>query len=413
MQAEILTVGDEIVSGYVVDTNAAYLATRIGELGIGVRRISSVGDDVAAICDEIRSALEGADLVFVTGGLGPTEDDVTKQAVARAVGRKLVVDREIHTRLAERGEGKRPVSPQAAEALALIPEGATTIGNPVGAAVGLDLQHEGRRLFVLPGVPREMKSIFEGAIVRLLKDMPKEEVAGTRVVKTTGIRESEITARLAAVAENLPIRLGYLPRPEGVDLRLTAQGADPGTVAAKLDEALAKILPLLGAYAYSAAGEELNLVVGNALKEQGVTLAVAESCTGGLIGHLLTQVAGISACLDRVIVSYSNRAKVESLGVSQDLIEKHGAVSREVAGAMADCVKRLAGSDLGLSTTGIAGPSGATKTKHVGLVYIGFAHAQGSVVSERVFQGNREIVKLKAATHALDMVRMHLADGEG
>jgi nicotinamide-nucleotide amidase len=413
MQAEILTVGDEIVSGYVVDTNAAYLATRIGELGIGVRRISSVGDDVAAICDEIRSALEGADLVFVTGGLGPTEDDVTKQAVARAVGRKLVVDREIHTRLAERGEGKRPVSPQAAEALALIPEGATTIGNPVGAAVGLDLQHEGRRLFVLPGVPREMKSIFEGAIVRLLKDMPKEEVAGTRVVKTTGIRESEITARLAAVAENLPIRLGYLPRPEGVDLRLTAQGADPGTVAAKLDEALAKILPLLGAYAYSAAGEELNLVVGNALKEQGVTLAVAESCTGGLIGHLLTQVAGISACLDRVIVSYSNRAKVESLGVSQDLIEKHGAVSREVAGAMADCVKRLAGSDLGLSTTGIAGPSGATKTKPVGLVYIGFAHAQGSVVSERVFQGNREIVKLKAATHALDMVRMHLADGEG
>jgi nicotinamide-nucleotide amidase len=409
MQANILTVGDEIVSGHIADTNAVYLAGRISQLGIGVRRLSSVGDDVAEICGEIRSALEDADLVFITGGLGPTEDDVTKQAVARAVGRKLVVDRDLHARLAERGKGRKPVSPRVVEALALVPQGASTMGNPVGAAVGLDLEHEGRRLFVLPGVPREMKSIFEGAIVRLLKNMPKDEVSGTRIIKTTGIRESEIEADLAPVAGDLPVSLGYLPGPEGVDLRLTAVGADPGAVTGRLEEATQQILPLLGAYAFSAAGEDLNLVVGNALLERGITLAVAESCTGGLIGHLLTQVAGISACLDRVIVSYSNRAKTESLAVDGDLIEAHGAVSREVAQAMAEGVKRLAGTDLGLSTTGIAGPSGATKTKPVGLVYVGLAHAEGCVVSEHVFPGSREIVKLKAAVHALDMIRIHLA----
>ena len=409
MQANILTVGDEIVSGHVVDTNAAYLAGRISELGIGVRRISSVGDDVTEICGEIRSALEDADLVFITGGLGPTEDDVTKQAVARAVGRKMVIDRDLHARLAERGKGRKPVSPRVVEALALVPEGAATMGNPVGAAVGLDLEQGGRRLFVLPGVPREMKSIFEGAIVRLLKDLPKDEVSGTRIIKTTGIRESEIESHLAPVAGDLPVSLGYLPRPEGVDLRLTAVGADPDVVAGRLEEATQQILPLLGAYAFSVAGEDLNLVVGNALLECGITLAVAESCTGGLIGHLLTQVAGISACLDRVIVSYSNRAKIESLAVDGDLIEAHGAVSREVAEAMAEGVKRLAGSDLGLSTTGIAGPSGATKTKPVGLVYVGLAQEEGCVVSEHVFPGSREIVKLKAAVHALDMIRIHLA----
>ncbi len=412
MQANILTVGDEIVSGYVADTNAFYLAGRLSELGIGVRRMSSVGDDVARMCGEIRSALADADLVFITGGLGPTEDDLTKQAVARAVGRKLVVDRELHTRLAERGKGGSPVSPQAVEALALVPEGASTIGNPVGAAVGLDIKHEGRRLFVLPGVPREMKSIFEGAIVRLLKDMPRDEVSGTRIIKTTGIRESEIAAALGPAAGNLPVRLGYLPGPEGVDLRLTAVGADPGAVAGMLDEAAGKILPLIGAHAFSAAGEDINLVVANALMERAITLAVAESCTGGLIGHLLTQVAGISACLDMVIVSYSNRAKAENLGVDAKLIEAHGAVSREVAEAMAEGVKRLAGTGLGLSTTGIAGPSGATRTKPVGLVYVGLAHAEGCTISERVFPGNRDIVKRKAAVHALDMIRLHLVSGK-
>jgi nicotinamide-nucleotide amidase len=255
-----------------------------------------------------------------------------------------------------------------------------------------------------------MKSIFEGAIAPMLKTIPKDEISGTRIIKTTGIRESEIAARLAPVAEDLRVRLGYLPGPAGVDLRLTAVGADPAAVAEQLEDAVGRILPLVGAYAFSAAGEDINLVVANAMMKRGTTLAVAESCTGGLIGHLLTQVAGISACLDRVIVSYSNRAKVENLAVDEGLLEAHGAVSREVAEAMATGVRRLAGTDLGLSTTGIAGPSGATKTKPVGLVYMGLAHAEGCVVSEQVFPGSREVVKLKAATHALDMLRMHLAD---
>jgi len=412
MRANILTVGNEILSGYVADTNAAYLAGRICELGIAVRRISSVGDDVEEICAEIRTALEDTDLLIVTGGLGPTEDDLTKQALARAVGRRLVVDKHLHGRLAERWKSRKPVSPRVIEALSLIPEGATTIGNPVGAAVGLDIEHEGHRLFALPGVPREMKSIFEGAIAPLLKEMPKDEISGTRVIKTTGIRESEIAARLVPVAADLPAGLGYLPRIEGVDLRLTAVGGDQPTMAGRLDKATQKILPLLGSYVFSADGEDLNLVVANTLMKQGTTLAVAESCTGGLIGHLLTQVAGISACLDRVIVSYSNRAKTEHLAVSREMLETYGAVSPEVAEAMAKGVRELSGSDLGLSTTGIAGPSGATKTKPVGLVYLGLAHAEGCVVSEQVFPGSREVVKLKAAVYALNMIRMRLTESE-
>jgi nicotinamide-nucleotide amidase len=409
VQANIVTVGDEILSGLITDTNSAYLAGRISELGIRVRRISSVGDDVAKICSEIESALEEADVVFVTGGLGPTGDDVTKQAVARVTGRELVIDRELHARLAERMDGRTAASARAIEALALVPQGAVTIGNPVGAAVGLRLEHRERQLFVLPGVPREMRSIFEGVIACVLRDMPKDEVSGTRIIKTTGIRESAIAARLGPVAADPAVRLGYLPRIEGVDLRLTAVGPNRDAVTDMLDRATHSIFPLLGAHAFSAEGEELNLVVGDMLLERGMTMAIAESCTGGLIGHLLTQVAGISACLDRVLVTYSNRAKVENLGVAEDLIEEHGAVSREVAEAMATGVRALAHCDLGLSTTGIAGPSGATKTKPVGLVYVGLAHEGGCQVAEKVFTGGREVVKLKAAINSLDMIRLHLA----
>lgn len=410
MQANIVTIGDEIVSGQTTDTNSAYLACRLSELGIHVRRISSVGDDAAEIRSELDAALEDADLVFVTGGLGPTDDDVTKQAVARAVGKELVIDKGLHARLAERKEGRRSTSAQAIESLSLVPEGAVTLGNPVGSAVGLSLECRQRRLFVLPGVPREMKSIFEGAIACILKDIPKDDVSGTRIIKTTGIRESEIAAHLSPVTGDLAVKVGYLPRPEGVDLRLTAVGPDREAVTDTLGQAVRRILPLLGAYVFSSEGEDLNLVVGSMLMDRGVTLAVAESCTGGLIGHLLTQVAGISACLDRVLVTYSNKAKVENLSVDADLIEKHGAVSREVAEAMATGVRNLAGCALGLSTTGIAGPSGGTKTKPVGLVYVGLAHSEGCLVSEKVFTGAREVVKLRAATHALDIIRIHLAN---
>jgi nicotinamide-nucleotide amidase len=409
MEASIITVGDEILCGHITNTNSAYLAGRMCELGIRVKRISTVADDIGEIRAELEAAIESADLVFVTGGLGPTQDDVTKQALARVVGRELVVDKDLHTQLAERMAGRRTASAQAIESLSLVPEGATTIGNPVGAAVGLRLEYRERHLFVLPGVPREMKSIFEGAIVGILKDIPKDEVSGSRLLKTTGIRELEIASLLEPLAGEIDAGLGYLPRPEGVDLRLTAVGADREDVGRKLDEAVGRLLPLLGEYVFSTEGEELNLVVGTMLIERGKTLAVAESCTGGLIGHLLTQVPGISACLDRVVVTYSDKSKVHSLSVGEDLLREHGAVSREVADAMATGVRALAGTDIGLSTTGIAGPSGETKTKPVGLVYMGLAHAVGSAVCENVFPGSREVVKLKAATHALDMLRIHLA----
>jgi nicotinamide-nucleotide amidase len=272
----------------------------------------------------------------------------------------------------------------------------------------LHIEHEGRHVYVLPGVPREMKSIFEGAVMASLKRLPKDEVTKTRVIRTTGLQESEIAANLGPIVPELDVKLGYLPRVEGVDLRLTASGPDQPSVTGVLDAAAGKVVPLLGDRVYSTDGEDLGLVVGNMLMQTGTSIAVAESCTGGLIGHLLTQVPGISACLERVVVAYSNKAKIDSLSVGGNLIEEHGAVSREVAAAMAEGVRDIAGTDLGISTTGIAGPTGGTDAKPVGLVYIGLADESACTVSENRFAGSRDAVKARAAIRALDLVRGRL-----
>jgi nicotinamide-nucleotide amidase len=410
VRVSIITVGDEIVSGHTTDTNSTYLANRLGELGFGACRMSSVGDDVGEIAEELKRVISVSDLVFVTGGLGPTDDDVTAHAVAEATGRGLVVDRDIHSRLVKRFKTYASVRPEVIENLARVPEAARTMENPVGAAPGIAIESECKRIYVLPGVPPEMKAIFEGSIVADLAALPRREYTQARVVRTTGLRESEIAETLGEVLEDLDLHIGFLPRPVGVDLRLSGSAATAEDAAAALDEATRRIVDILGSYAYSTAGEDFHLVVGRMLIETKVTIAVAESCTGGLIGHLLTDVPGISACLERDIVAYSNQAKVENLGVDESLIEGHGAVSPEVAEAMACGIRQIAHTDLALATTGIAGPAGGTETKPVGLVYVALAHGRGCQVTHNVFRGTREIIKLRAAIRALDLVRYHLLE---
>lgn len=411
MRAIILTIGDELTGGHTVDTNASYLAGRIGELGIKVSRIETVGDDTEVIARQLLIALEAADLILLTGGLGSTTDDITKEAVALATGRKMVIDPGLRSELEARLKSYRTATPAVLDSLAGIPEGSEIIQNPVGAAAGLFIKQGDARIFVMPGVPSEMEAVFVDGVLPILGRLPRPEITVTRVVKTTGMSESAIAGRLEPLIGKIQARLGYLPRPEGVELRLTATG--PGeTVDRLLSESTGIIVAALGERVYSTKGEDIHFVLGRMLIDRGLTIAVAESCTGGLIGHLLTQVPGISSVLDRAVVAYSNGAKTDSLGVPAALIEEHGAVSAEVAQAMARGVRDRAGTDIGLSTTGIAGPGGGTQEKPVGLVHFGLAGPDGSDTSRMVFRGSREIVKIRAAVHGLDLVRCRLLGTE-
>lgn len=413
MTVGILTVGDEIAGGHVADTNSTYLKRQLGEIGLGVRRAVTVGDDIGQIADALAALVTDCELVFVTGGLGPTDDDVTKEAVARAAGLSLRVDDDLLRHLEARYAGDRRARPGIIRKLAMVPDGARVLENPVGAAAGLVLASEAGRIYILPGVPAEMEAIFKKWVVPDLESLPGRDFAGSRVIRTTGLRESEIDRQIGATPLGRGVRLGYLPTLTGVDLRLTASAASGNEVTDTLNEAAGNIAGILGDFVYSDHGADLEAVVGGMLIDRKTTIAVAESCTGGLIGHLLTEVPGISACLERCVVAYSNKAKMEVLSVGHDLLDRHGAVSPQVAEAMACGVRELAGTDLGLSTTGIAGPGGGSEEKPVGLVYTAIAHAAGCTVDRNVFRGGRHAVKIMAATHGLDMVRCYLLRAGG
>jgi nicotinamide-nucleotide amidase len=408
MNAYIITVGDELVTGFVIDTNSAYLAGKLAEAGITVSRKTSVRDRVEEIAAEMNAALEVADLVFLTGGLGPTRDDCTKKAVCESFGVKLVESPDILHRVRERYEARGMEMPEVNRSLALVPETAELLPNPLGSAVGLKMSRGRSSLYVLPGVPGEMKAIFEGSIETRLRQLEGRASIKTKVLRTTGLTESRITEMLEPVADGLGVSLAYLPYPAGVVLRLTAMGDSEAAAGRELGRATASIRTALGSRLYSEDGQDLHFVVGNMLIEARKTISVAESCTGGLVGHLLTEVPGISSRFMEGITAYSNRAKIRDLGVNRETIESFGAVSEQVARAMAVGMRQRANTDIGVSTTGIAGPTGGTEEKPVGLVYTGLAHEDGCEVTRNVFAGTRGVIKARAATHALDLVRIHL-----
>jgi nicotinamide-nucleotide amidase len=263
-------------------------------------------------------------------------------------------------------------------------------------------------LYVLPGVPGEMKAIFEGSVESTLRELEGRASIKMKVLRTTGLSESDIADMLEPAADSLGVSLAYLPHPTGVVLRLTAMGDSEAAAGRELGRAAASIRTALGSRLYSEDGQELHFVVGNMLIETKKTISVAESCTGGLIGHLLTEVPGISSRFMEGITAYSDRAKVRDLGVDREIIESFGAVSEQVARAMAVGVRQRAHTDIGVSTTGIAGPTGGTEEKPVGLVYTGLAHEDGCEVTRNVFAGTRSVIKVRAATQALDLVRIHL-----
>ncbi len=411
MNAQIITVGDEILIGQVLNTNAAFIGSRLIENNINVIRTSVVADTESDIVNEFSKAWDENDLVIVTGGLGPTHDDITRKCIVNFFNTELVKNTEvledIKSLFRKRGRKITKIN----EGQALVPKIANVIRNSLGTAPGVWIEKEDKIFVAMPGVPFEMREMMESYVVPSLKEkMGEPEIITVRkTLLTTGIAESTLFEKLGDLNELLGgSKLAFLPSQFGVRLRITSDGNSEEEAQNKISEIEQKIRSKAGRYIYGKENESLEEVIGKILKERGLTLAVAESCTGGLVSDMLTNVSGSSAYFERGVVSYSNAAKVEILKVNEDMIVDHGAVSIEVARQMAEGVKSISGTDLGLSTTGIMGPTGATADKPVGLVYIGICDEKVCTAKEFQFGDERLLNKQRAAQAALDMLRRHL-----
>ena len=409
MRTEIITIGDELLNGSRTDTNAAYLASHLSELGAEISRMTSVGDGQTAIEEAVREALSCAELVVITGGLGPTADDRTKQALARIFSCDLVLNEEaletVSASFARRGAGV----PESNAAQCMIPECARPIENKIGSAPGLMMEREGRLLFALPGVPVEMRGIFENYIAPFLEGRGLVRLKEERIVRVLHLAESEIADRIQGIARRLArVEIAYLPHADGVDLRITGRGDSRVQAARAADRAQERIADLLGDAVYARGNETIERVVGYLLSMQSKTLAVAESCTGGRVAWQVTRMPGSSEYFAGGVVAYSNDLKKRLLHVRAGTLKEHGAVSAEVAGEMATGVRDRAKTDYGLSITGIAGPGGGTPEKPVGLVYVALARKGKTIVWRLLLGRGRDRVRRRAAVAALDLVRRDL-----
>ncbi|HSQ76043.1 MAG TPA: competence/damage-inducible protein A [Bacteroidota bacterium] len=409
MTCEILTIGDELLIGQIINTNQAFIAEQLNLINVRVARMTTVGDEMQEILDAFAEAWQRHDIVIVTGGLGPTHDDITKKAVCTFFDTDLVQNEEVRAHVQEfMDRRKRPWSPSAEEQT-MVPRKAEVIWNPLGTAPGMLFAEGDKRFIVLPGVPYEMKEMILHSVLPLVALMVHDSVIRHRTLRTTGIAESDLSAALGDIDQLLRgARLAFLPSPAGVKLRITVFDTDAASADRKVQEVEGRIREKVQKYIYGTGKEELQEALGRLLLELRKTIAVAESCTGGLILELLTSISGSSAYVDRGAVTYSNRSKTEMLGVSPGLINTHGAVSREVAEAMASGIRHTAGTDIGLSVTGIAGPTGATPEKPVGLVWVGYADSSCSLAVKHQFVGTRETIRERAAAAAMELVRRKL-----
>jgi nicotinamide-nucleotide amidase len=403
-----LSIGDELMLGEIVDTNAPFIATHLHGEGYRVSRHLAVGDNEQAIAAAIRDLAASHRVIVATGGLGPTEDDVTARAAAQAFGHEMVLREEVLTHIrAFAARVGRTLHPRN-EQQAWLPATAELVPNPVGTAYGFRLEHGGCSLFVLPGVPEEMAAMFTATVLPTLRRLlPSPPVLSTRVLKVIGLPEAEVSARVFDLA-GPGIELAYCVVFPEVQLKLRATGSDRAMVEALLDDTVARVRERLGHALFAEGEETMDTVVARLFREREMTLALAESCTGGLIAKRITDLPGSSAYFVQGIVAYANDAKERLLGVPAELLLNVGAVSREVAEAMAQGVRERAGCDLGLAVTGVAGPDGGSAEKPVGTVYIALADAQGCRVERFRFGGNRDKVRIRTAVTALDWLRHRL-----
>ncbi len=406
MQAVIIAVGDELISGAIVDTNTAYLARRLGERGIATVRHVTVGDDEADIAVAIAAAAAEADVVLVTGGIGPTVDDLSRHGLARAMGVELREDprqaERIAARFASFGREMKPSN----RVQALVPVGAAPIDNDCGTAPGLAATIGEARIFITPGVPREMEAMFEE---KIFPQLAGAGAVARRLIHTYGSGESNVGEVIAdLMARGLNPAVGTTAKDGVITVRINATGDSAEAAGADADATAAEVRRRLGELVFGEGEQTLPAVVGELLAAAGATLATAESCTGGLVGEMITAVSGSSRYYLGGAVTYANAAKVDLAGVDAALIERHGAVSEPVAEAMAVGIRRRLGADWGVATTGIAGPTGGTDEKPVGLVVMAVAGPAGCEVHRRSFPGGRDVVRHRAAVAVLGYLRLAL-----
>ena len=410
MQIEIVTIGNEVLSGRTIDTNFAYLARLLEEASVQVAWHTTCGDAADKISEALTRALARADAVIMTGGLGPTPDDVTRKSVATVLGRPLSLEENVLASIRERIARYKWRMPKSVESMALIPRGAEVWTNPVGAAPGILIVHKDRQpVILLPGVPQEMEALAKEFVMPYLRERTGRAVE-TFTLRTYGVAESVLHERIGTLGDSWSgASLAYLPSWFGVDLRVTLAGRDAAVVHETALRAYHELSARVQPVVYSEGSRNMEEVVGEQLLALGYRIATAESCTGGLLAKRLTDVAGSSRYVERGFVTYANEAKVELLGVERELIAAHGAVSAACAEAMAQGARERARVDVGVAITGIAGPDGGSEQKPVGTVFIAVSSPQGDAVRVHRFFGTRVTVRERAAQCALDMLRRHLS----
>ncbi|MHC4074960.1 MAG: competence/damage-inducible protein A [Planctomycetota bacterium] len=408
-RASILTIGNEVLSGQTLNSNAAYLGRKLVSTGIGVVSSYTVGDDIDSIVTMLELASHDGDVILITGGLGSTDDDLTRQALSRMLGKKLELQQELLGQIEEFFNRRGSVMPQRNKLQAYIPAGSKAMVNRLGTAPGILAQAGGKLYVAMPGVPSEMEQMFEQSVWPVLKELAGGHVICVRKLRCFGACESAIAEMLGELMGRARNPLINCTASGGIiTLHIIASSPDEQAAQRMVQADEKHLRAILGRLVFGIDDETLADVIGQMLTEQKKTIAVAESCTGGLLAKMLTDIPGASKYFMQSWVTYSNTAKVDELGISPELIEKNGQVSQQVSEAMAKAARSKAGTDIGIGITGIAGPTGASEQKPLGLVYISLCYGQNSRTERFVFSGKRDSVRLSSAQTALNMVRLAL-----
>ncbi|UCG61275.1 MAG: competence/damage-inducible protein A [Candidatus Zixiibacteriota bacterium] len=411
MDVELITIGDELLTGHTVNTNAAFVAEKLTGLGLNVKYISTTGDSLEIMEEAFHLALKRAQVIITTGGLGPTDDDNTKKAIVKVFKRNLIFHEEILEDMKNRYAQRGITMPAINQNQALLPQGAKFFPNKNGSAVGICISEEGRTFISLPGVPREMQQIMEDEVLPYLKNLNLGHNLKITKLRTTGVVESKLADMLQAELklEN-GVKLAYLPAYSGVDLRIIAESGTKDEVQQKARDLERFLESVVGKYIYGKDDDTLEGVVGQLLKDNDRTVAVAESCTGGQLGMIITSVPGASNYFLGGVLSYSNEAKIKQLAVDEAIVAEHGAVSEECAVAMATGCRQRFESDYALAITGISGPDGGTDEKPVGTTYIGLASVHATYARKFNFGTSREANRARACYAALELLRREILD---
>ena len=410
-KAYIISTGTELILGTTIDTNASFISQQLGLIGIKVVGISVVGDSKQHIKDALELGLKSADIVITSGGLGPTKDDLTKEMACEVMKVNLQLNEREAEKLKEYFKSRRREMPESNLKQAMFPKEAQILANPLGTAPGMYLNQEPKVLILLPGPPKEMKKMLNDEVKpRLINDFNLDhDLCAKRTIKVFGPGESQVEEIIASVMENPHgCSIALIAQEGEIQVKVTAEGQDLSDSEKILEQIVDEIKQKLTRNIYGYDDDKLSAVVAGLLIKNNYSVALAESCTGGLMSKYITDEAGSSEFYWGSVISYSNEAKVKLLGVSEATLELHGAVSEATAEEMASGIKRVAGADLGLAITGIAGPAGGSDEKPVGLVYIGLAHRNGVLVKELRLGGERAAIRTLAAKAGLDMIRRFL-----